>query len=330
MSTSSLIKQFSRRKMESLVWKYFEEQGDIRQSKCLATWCIEVTLGARPLHAANLRRGLPVSRGMACPFPQLRRLPQSIRSWSTGILPTLSTTSSYWLVRHPETAGQDDHPRTAWGIQPLILPFGTGARLWRWDGLHESSATIKEGTRLLLGHAEVDKEDAGHRRRSAAGHSDTRTASTDQSIRTSAPRNSKVHRRHPGVSGDGRRLERDGGTIQHVNGNGRDAGQSTGTATTDEPRGPDVAQRRGRMVAISWSAPSRLQRPVCSSAVTNTWCKQRDATVRQHSFVCTCTFVDMTTAVNRLKKINRHWTSLCYRDIAVSVQLCGCVSTSNR
>ena len=38
MSTSSLIKHFSgHHKMESLVWKYFEEQADIRQSKCQAT-----------------------------------------------------------------------------------------------------------------------------------------------------------------------------------------------------------------------------------------------------------------------------------------------------
>jgi len=57
-----------------------------------------------------------------------------------------------------------------------------------------------EGTRLVLGHAEVGKEDAGRRLRSAAGHSDTRAATTDQSIRTSASRNSKVHRRHLGVT----------------------------------------------------------------------------------------------------------------------------------
>lgn len=37
MTTSSLIKQFSRRKMDSLIWKYFEEQANIRRSKCPVT-----------------------------------------------------------------------------------------------------------------------------------------------------------------------------------------------------------------------------------------------------------------------------------------------------
>ena len=34
---SSLIKQFSGRKRESLVWTYFEEQAEVRKSKCLVT-----------------------------------------------------------------------------------------------------------------------------------------------------------------------------------------------------------------------------------------------------------------------------------------------------